>query len=369
MRRKPAGSKSRGKQTTGWEASEVRLVKCAWPVLDTPLALTVGKGGVGKTTISAALGFHARAAASMPVEICSVDPAPSLDDIFKADITDEPKPVLGDANFRASEMDSVKLFRNWADEIQQVIRESMTAESSSGVHVDLWFEREFLSRLLDHVPPGLDEVLAVFRILELLGGDLPAAQVPADDALGAPGVGVTPGFAGAGQRRVVIDMAPTGHALELLRTPERILSWTRVLLKSLAAHRKLAVVRDAGVKVAELGHRVRELLETLKSSQCTRIYMVMLAEPLPDRETVRLMNDLREMEMAEGPLFVNRVLFARDIGNCRRCGLARWWQQTTLADLRSRYPRMTLYAVRAFPREIAGKAALRKFTGELWRVA
>lgn len=37
------------------KAPEVRLLDSKWPVLKTPLTLVVGKGGVGKTTISAAL--------------------------------------------------------------------------------------------------------------------------------------------------------------------------------------------------------------------------------------------------------------------------------------------------------------------------
>jgi len=53
-----------------------------WPTLQTPLSFVLGKGGVGKTTISAALGFSCRERSDVPVEICSVDPAPSLDDIF-----------------------------------------------------------------------------------------------------------------------------------------------------------------------------------------------------------------------------------------------------------------------------------------------
>ena len=66
----------------------------------------------------------------------------------------------------------------------------MTGEER-GVHLDLSLDRKFLLALLDVVPPGVDEIFAIFRILDLLrsGG------------------------------RVVIDMAPTGHALEVLRTP------------------------------------------------------------------------------------------------------------------------------------------------------
>ena len=75
------------------KAPEMRLLASKWPVLKTPLTLVVGKGGVGKTTISAALSFNTRAKSKLPVEICSVDPAPSLDDICQSDITDEARSV------------------------------------------------------------------------------------------------------------------------------------------------------------------------------------------------------------------------------------------------------------------------------------
>jgi anion-transporting ArsA/GET3 family ATPase len=94
----------------------------------------------------------------------------------------------------------------------------------------------------------------------------------------------------------------------------------------------------------------------------------MLAEYLPDRETERLMEHLRKLNLSSGALFVNRVLFSEDIGQCRRCNQARAWQFATLAKLRRRYRSAELYVVRNFPYEIAGKTALRSFTGELWRV-
>ena len=319
----------------------VRMLPTQWPVLSAPLALVLGKGGVGKTTISAGLGFRTRAKTGSSVEICSVDPAPSLDDIFQAEVGNEPTPVLGDAKFRASEMDSVAIFKEWAANIKDMIDQATTA-NQAGIHVDFWFERQLFARLLDSVPPGVDEVLAVFRILDLLGRP---------------------------SSRVIIDMAPTGHALDLLRTPQRILAWTRLLLKTLAAHRTLALARDAGVKVAEVGHRVRELLDLLKNSKYTRTYTVMLPEYLPDRETERLLKGLEGLNLSARALFVNRVLFPEDIGNCRRCWLARAWQLNTIARLRRRYRGRDLYVVRNFPDEISGKKSLSAFTGELWRMA
>jgi len=317
---------------------EPRLKRVEWPLLETPLTLVLGKGGVGKTTISAALGFATRAHSRSAVEICSVDPAPSLDDVFEKEIGHKPAAVLGDAKFRASEMDAVSIYRDWATAMKQAIEGAMTSERSS-IHVDLWFERQLFSTLLDSVPPGLDEVMAVFRIVDL-----------AHDK----------------SRRLIIDMAPTGHALELLRTPQRILAWTRLLLKTLAAHRTLTVVQDLAVKIAEVGQRARELLELFRNAKSTHLYVVMLPEALPDRETERLLSALRSLQIKAEALFVNRVVFAKDAGNCTRCRRAHRWQMATLANLK-RQDR-EIYVLRNFQKEIAGKRSLRSFTGELWRL-
>src|SRR5207253_8308502 len=105
--------------------------------LRTPDSRIEGNGGVDKTTRSAALGFNTRQKSRRAVEICSVDPAPSLDDVFETEVGDEPGIVLGDPRFRASEMDSVRIFQRWVEEIKAAIEEATTAERS-GIHVDLW---------------------------------------------------------------------------------------------------------------------------------------------------------------------------------------------------------------------------------------
>jgi arsenite-transporting ATPase len=321
------------------------MTAAKWPILSAPLSFVVGKGGVGKTTISAALGFCSRQTSAMPVEICSVDPAPSLDDIFQTPVGDRPKPVLGDRNFIASEMDSVALFKSWVAEIRNEI-ESATRGNYSGVHVDLSFERQLFSELLEIVPPGLDEVLAIFRITELFGGELVRGT----------------------SRRIIIDMAPTGHALELLHMPERILVWSRLLLKSLAAHRKLALAREAAVKIATLELHARELSKALKSSRQVAVFSVMLPEPLPDRETERLLDEMWNMGLSVKTIFVNRVIVPDKVGKCRRCRLAVEWQGTVLANLKRRYPENDIYAIRNFDTELAGRKGLRAITSELWRL-
>ncbi len=325
----------------GDKVREPKLKKADWPILQVPLTFILGKGGVGKTTISAALGFDTRKRSEKSVQICSVDPAPSLDDVFQKAIGDKPVAVLGDSKFLASEMDSVAIFTKWVREVRADI-EDATGTEVSGIHLDLSFERQLLSDLLEIVPPGVDEVMAIFRILDLVASR---------------------------SQRVLIDMAPTGHALELLRMPERILAWTRPLLKTLAAHRTLAPARDAAVKIAELGQRVRELSRLLKDNAGAEVHVVLLPELLPDRETERLISSLRSLQLNPKSIFLNRVMFAKDVGKCKRCRHSLQSQQRVITSLKHKYRGIDIYAVRNFPKEIAGKAALTKFTGELWQLA
>ena len=260
---------------------KLKFVKSKWPEAETRLSFTLGKGGVGKTTITAGLAFHLRASRKdTHVTVCSTDPAPSLDDVFQKKIEDKVVQVLGDPGLGAMEMDAVFEFRQWAARIQRQLMASTSMESG-GLHVDLTFEKEVFAALMEVVPPGVDEVFSIFRILDLLEAK--------------PG-------------SVFIDMAPTGHALELLRMPERILLWSRLLLKSLAAHRTLALAQDVAVELAGLGQRVRKLLELMRDTKQSRAWAVMLPEPVPDRQTHRLLAAMDEPGIAVDSLLVNRVL-------------------------------------------------------------
>ncbi|HEX4603671.1 MAG TPA: ArsA family ATPase [Candidatus Angelobacter sp.] len=320
--------------------NKIHVTKSEWPVAETRLSFTLGKGGVGKTTITAGLAYHSRALRKdIHATVCSTDPAPSLDDVFQKKIDDHLVEVLGDPGLGAMEMDSVFEFRRWAARIKQQLSADTSMESG-GLHVDLTFEKEVFAALMEVVPPGVDEVFAVFRILDLLEAK--------------PG-------------RVFIDMAPTGHALEMLRMPERILLWSRLLLKSLASHRTLALAQDVAVELAGLGQRVRKLLEIMRDRKESRAWAVMLPEPVPDRQTQRLLAAMSELGIAVDSLFVNRVLLGSETG-CKRCRRARRWQMATLETLQRKYGAHRMYLVRDFPQEIAGAQKLKRFTSELWQI-
>lgn len=316
-----------------------KMVKAEWPTEDREMAFTLGKGGVGKTTVSAALALRTRTVVNAVVNICSTDPAPSLDDVFRSDVTDTLAPVLGDDGLRAAEIDAIDEYRVWAEQMRRRIDGGMTSEGERGLHIDLTYDRELLDALLDIVPPGVDEIFAILRISEMVHRG----------------------------ERLIIDMAPTGHAIDLLKTPERLLSWTRMLLKTLAANRTLPLARDAGVEVATIQHKVRELAAVMKDRHRSAVDVVMLAEPLPDRETNRLLRILKDMGTSVERVFVNRVIM-RDVDDCSRCKRAQKWQMFTLSKLRLQSD-FEVLVVPEISGGVAGRASLERFTREIWRLA
>ena len=320
-------------------AADFKLEATRWPVLETPLTLTVGKGGVGKTTISAALAFHHRALhRNDTVTVCSIDPTPSLDDVFQTKVGPQAKAVLRDRKLLAAEFDAMSGFRKWADALRQRLDDAFTGEQR-GLHIDASLDRRFLLALLDVVPPGVDEIFAIFGILDLLRGG----------------------------GRVVIDMAPTGHALELLRTPARLLTWARLLMKTLAAHRSLPFAQDAAVEVASVSQNVRELAAILRDPKRSQLTVVTLPEPLPDYETRRLLKDLAALGSPVAAVLVNRVLIGTSF-RCPRCQITSRWQGTSLAVLRQQLGATQIFAAAEADTSIAGAQQLREFTGRLWRL-
>src|SRR5581483_4151496 len=99
--------------------------------------------------------------------------------------------------------------------------------------------------------------------------------------------------------------------------------------KTLAAHRRLPFARDAAVEIAELDHRVGKLARMLRNPRQLQVLTVMLPEPLPDRETGRLLDHLSALKIRATTLFVNRVSRGLD-GGCPRCRRRQEWQHSVL---------------------------------------
>ena len=179
-----------------------------------------GKGGVGKTSMACASACKI-AESGKKVLVMSTDPAHSLGDSFGVKIGRE-ETKLSD-NLYAMEIDTVyESEKSWGS-IKDYIKNLLTAKGSGGgIEVE-----ELL------VFPGLEELFSMFKILEVVeSGEFDT---------------------------VIVDCAPTGETLALLKYPERL---SGLIRKVLPMERTL--VKTGGKLIEEvLGHHVFDDIEYL----------------------------------------------------------------------------------------------------------
>jgi len=176
------------------------------------LTFFIGKGGVGKTTLSSAyavseaLGLHdAKNSASRKkkskVLVMSTDPAHSLADIFEMKMGDHPVPIRLPGVSAKSKSSGAKLYA-WQINAEKQFREFLSPYQDAVLKIvesGTIFSREEIEPLLNTTLPGMAEVAALLAIHELLH---PAKREH------------------VGYDHIVVDTAPIGHTLRLFELPE-----------------------------------------------------------------------------------------------------------------------------------------------------
>lgn len=232
----------------------------------TRLLLFGGKGGVGKTTCAAAASLILAERES--VLLLSTDPAHSLADVLDLPLGDDERQV-GPPGLHARELDAPAVFKAWRGRYRDEIGGTLGAFAGES--------REAVERLLEITPPGLDELVALSTILDATEED----------------------------RLVVVDTAPTGHALRLLEAPELALEWDRALLAILLKYREAVGLGKLAEELVELSRSLKRLLALLRDPARTRFVAVTRAGELPRRETVRLLDELARLSIAVPAVIVN----------------------------------------------------------------
>jgi arsenite/tail-anchored protein-transporting ATPase len=232
------------------------------------LLLFGGKGGVGKTTCAAAAALTL--AEREKVLLLSTDPAHSLADVLEAPLGDDERPVPhAPPGLRARELDAGAVFDAWRGRYRDEIGGTLGAFAGES--------REAVEQLLEITPPGLDELVALSTILD----------------------------ATEEERLVVVDTAPTGHALRLLEAPELALEWDRALLSILLKYREAVGLGRLAEELVELSRSLKGLLALLRDPARARFVAVTRPGELPRRETVRLLDELGRLSIAVPAILVN----------------------------------------------------------------
>ena len=146
------------------------------------IIIFTGKGGVGKTSMAAATACSI-AESGKKVLVMSTDQAHSLGDSFDMKLGKEPVNVM--ENLDAMEIDTVyESEKSWGN-IRSYFKEFLTLKGGSGIEVE-----ELL------VFPGLEELFSLLKILDV--------------------------YESGEYDTLIVDCAPTGETLSLLKYPEML---------------------------------------------------------------------------------------------------------------------------------------------------
>lgn len=304
---------------------------------DTRCLLFGGKGGVGKTTCAAAVALSV--AAAMPqrsVLLLSTDPAHSLADVFGEPISDVAGIVRGGtANLEVREIDAAGEFRDvrarYASAIDSLF-DRLARGSSARVGVDAGHDREVMQGLIDLAPPGIDELAAVIDVIWALES--------------------------SPSRIVVMDTAPSGHALRLLEMPEVVQDWTKALMSILLKYQPLAGLGEFGAVLLKLSQGIGRLRSLLADRKQTSFVVVTRAAVLPREESARLIRRLQALNIHVPATIVNVV----GRGVCTHCQFETAAEQREIGRLQRALPRHMQMLVA--PAEVPpphGPAALRRW--------
>jgi len=297
-----------------------------WQMQHRQLILFGGKGGVGKTTIAAATAIHlARGSEGKKTLLFSTDPAHSLSDSLNQPIGNRLTPVAGVEGLFALEMEAAKLM----EELKQVYVAEINEvfDGFLGQSFDTPFDRQVMEELVTLTPPGLDELMALMKIMDLM--DEGAFDL------------------------YVLDLAPTGHALRFLEMPGLVRQWFMAFFRLLLKYRGMVRLTQVAELLLEKSKQLRRVEQLLTNSERCQFVAVTIPEAMAVLETTRLLHRLTKLSADCQWIVVNMLVPSTA---CTFCTTIRDEQQQHLDELSTLAP--GLIQVPLFPHEIRGIAGL-----------
>ncbi len=270
-----------------------------------------GKGGTGKTTCAAAAALVlARDDPKKKILLLSTDPAHSLGDVLDVKLGDEPRKIL--PNLHARELDAEAAFAEKRERYREAVDEIFDALRGDSAF-DESYDRTVARDLIELAPPGIDELFAILSVMDALEDPRPGRDARADRC----GAGPRPGPF----HLVVIDTAPSGHALRLLEMPAHAQEWVKTLLQVILKYREVTGLGRLTEELVALSRSLRQLRALLANPEETRFVPVARPAAMPRIETLRLLGRLRDLGIA-APLVVVNAVTPEGCARCRRARAA-----------------------------------------------
>lgn len=301
--------------------------------MNTKILIFTGKGGVGKSSVAAA---HALKSAEdgRKTLLVSTDMAHNLGDMFEVRLgrdIENIKPCLD-----LYEIDPQYVMENDFEEIMKYMGSLLGQTGVLGPQ-DMG------------LLPGMEELFSLLRIAELQKEGT--------------------------YERIIVDCAPTGETLSLLKFPE-LLSWymeklfpigkvgVRVLSPVSKSLFKLEMPnRHAMNDIEKMYLKLMELQDLLKNREVTSIRIVTTPEKMVARETKRNYMYMNLYDFNVDGLYINRIL-PKDIGN----DFFNEWigiQHKYIDELKATFAALPIYEIPWYDEELKGEENLRRITDDV----
>ncbi|MGB9837225.1 TRC40/GET3/ArsA family transport-energizing ATPase [Methanothermobacter sp.] len=298
-----------------------------------------GKGGVGKTTISAATALW-MARSGKKTLVISTDPAHSLSDSLEREIGHTPTMITD--NLYAVEIDPEVAM----EEYQAKLREQ--ASLNPGMGLDMLQDQMDMASM----SPGIDEAAAFDQFLRYMTTDE--------------------------YDIVIFDTAPTGHTLRLLSFPELMDSWVGKMIKirrqigSMAKAFKNILPfmgdeeeEDRALQDMEATKKqINAAREVMSDPERTSFKMVVIPEEMSIYESERAMKALEKYSIHADGVIVNQVL--PEDSDCEFCNARRKLQQERLKQIREKFSDQVVAEVPLLKEEAKGIDTLEKIARQLY---
>ena len=277
----------------------------ARPPGEKSLLLFAGKGGVGKTTMACATSMRlAQDSPKREVLLLSTDPAHSLADCLGVPVGPAPKRIC--PGLSALEIDAAAEFRA----LKQLYHEELRSFLRSLLpDMDLAFDREAMERIVDLSPPGLDEVMALTRVMDLCDQNQ--------------------------YHTLVLDSAPTGHLIRLLEMPELVDRWLKVFFGLFLKYKQIFRLPKVSQRLVEMSKALKRLRTMLADPVQCALYGVTILTEMAFEETKDLLAACQRMQVNAPLLFLN---LATPPSDCPLCSALRRREGAIEQKFRKAFP-------------------------------
>lgn len=287
-----------------------------------------GKGGVGKSSVAAAHAIKS-AAEGKKTLLVSTDMAHNLGDVFERRLGKEVENVLPDLDIY--EIDPEYVMENDFSSVMKYLGNLLSEADNYGLQ-DMG------------MMPGMEELFSLLKIADIYNNEK--------------------------YERIIVDCAPTGETLALLKFPE-LLSWymERLFPIGKAGVRILAPISKSVFKVEmpnknamndieKMYLKLAELQELLKNRDVTSIRIVTTPEKMVVEETKRNYMYMNLYNFNVDGLYINRIL-PQDIDN----DFFNQWiiiQKEYITYLKESFSALPIYEIPWYDEELRGEENIRR---------